>query len=199
MPILPVFHRHFGRQILRPGCELIRLAPALDQRIEVVARAALDEDEYGIGKQGVQVRHAQAVLVVLVDPAMLTAPAVEITADRVAIRRTGILRIQRMGIPVLVGQRMQAGPVIVGFALQAADFMRFGQGFVNQGGAGTRTADHDDGPLRRRARKRPARTAHTALNAPRMVGKSFAYFNQKFAQQRCAPQIEIINIQSPKF
>jgi hypothetical protein len=114
---------------------------------------------------------------------MLAGPAVKIAADGVAVAFAGIRGIQRMGVPVLVGQRMQAGPVIVGFALQAADFARFGQRLVDQRGAGARAADHDDRALRRRAHQRPARTAQATLNASRVVGKRFAYFVQEFTQR----------------
>jgi hypothetical protein len=70
----------------------------------------------------------------------------------------------------------------IAVALQAADIVRLGQSFVDPGGAGARAANHDDRPLRRLARECSARTMHTTLNAPRVVGKCFAYLDQEFTQ-----------------
>ena len=49
MGIAPVFHRDSFRQLLGPGGEFFRFAPAFDQRIEVVTGTALYIDEMGIG------------------------------------------------------------------------------------------------------------------------------------------------------
>lgn len=123
--VAPVVHGDLFRQFAGPGGKFFGLAPTLDQGIDVVPRAAFYKNEMGIGKQGVQIRHAQAVLVVFIYKARFAGVGIEVAGGCVTILLAGILSIQGMGVPVLVGQGVRVHPEIMGFALQCSKFRRF--------------------------------------------------------------------------
>jgi hypothetical protein len=137
-----------------------------------------------VGEECVEVGHAKAVLVVLVDEPVRAGPAIEVAAHRVAVARVGVVCAEPMGRVVVVGKRMELDPEVVRLPLQRAELARLGERLVHHGRAGAATPDDEDRPFDPGLGDLPVRAAELARNAAAVVADGLVDFDQELAHDR---------------